>query len=68
VAGPDWQGATPAGIKQVFRATTQFGLTIFRTQLFGPADMPNVVKIQGGYKVQSLSAFLGYSDPKERTS
>ncbi|HRZ09241.1 MAG TPA: DUF1254 domain-containing protein [Gemmatimonadales bacterium] len=59
VAGPDWQGEAPAGIKQVFHATTQFGLTIFRTQLFGPDDMPNVVKVQAGYKVQPLSAFLG---------
>ena len=63
VAGPDWQGETPAGIKQVFRSTTQFGLTAFRTQLFGPADMPNVVKIQAGYKAQPLSAFLGQPAP-----
>ncbi|HQR18430.1 MAG TPA: DUF1254 domain-containing protein, partial [Gemmatimonadales bacterium] len=63
VAGPDWQGETPAGIKQVFHATTQFGLTIFRTQLFGPDDMPNVVKVQAGYKVQPLSAFLGQPAP-----
>ncbi len=63
VAGPDWQGEAPAGIKQVFRATTQFGLTIFRTQLFGPDDMPNVVKVQAGYKVQPLSAFLGQPAP-----
>jgi hypothetical protein len=63
VAGPDWQGATPAGIKQVFRATTQFGLTIFRTQLLSPGDMPNVVKVQAGYKVQPMSAFLGQPAP-----
>ena len=30
----------------------------FRTQLFDPADMPNVEKVQAGYKVQPLSAFL----------
>jgi len=68
VAGPDWQGTTPAGIKQVFRATTQFGLTIFRTQLFGPDDMPNVVKVQAGYKVQPLSAFLGQPAPAPAAS
>jgi hypothetical protein len=30
----------------------------YRTQLFNPADMPNVVKIQAGYKVQPLSTYL----------
>lgn len=63
VAGPGWQGETPAGIKQAFHATTPFGLTIFRTQLLSPADMPNVVKVQQGYRVQPLSAFLGEPAP-----
>ena len=36
VAGPDWTGETPPGIRQVFRSSTQFSLAIFRTQLFGP--------------------------------
>jgi hypothetical protein len=58
VVGPDWKGQTPAGIKKVFQSTTSFGLTIFRTQLFNPDDMPNVVKVQAGYKVQPLSVFL----------
>jgi hypothetical protein len=58
VVGPDWKGETPAGIKKVFHATTQFGLSIFRTQLFNPKDMPNVVKIQSGFKAQPLSAYL----------
>jgi hypothetical protein len=58
VAGPDWNGDTPAGIKKVFHSETQFGLVGYRTQLFGPKDMPNVVKVQAGYKVQPLSAFL----------
>jgi hypothetical protein len=63
VAGPDWQGAAPAAVKQVFHATTPFGLTIFRTQLFDAADMPSVVKVQAGYKVQPLSAFLKQPAP-----
>lgn len=63
VAGPDWKGQTPAGIKQVFRSTTPFGLTIFRTQLFNPDDMPNVVKVQAGYKAQPLSAYLKQPPP-----
>jgi hypothetical protein len=58
VTGPDWQGETPKGIKKVFRSTTQFSLVAYRTQLFNPEDMPNVVKIQSGYKVQPLSSYL----------
>ena len=56
VVGPDWKGETPAGIKKVFPSTTPFGLTLFRTQLFNAADMPNVEKVQAGYKAQPLSA------------
>jgi hypothetical protein len=63
VAGPDWKGETPAGINKVFHSSTPFGLTIFRTQLFNPADMANVVKVQEGYKVQALSAFLNQPAP-----
>jgi hypothetical protein len=58
VAGPDWQGDTPKGIKKVFRSGTQFSVAGFRTQLFGPDDMPNVIKVQGGYHAQPLSTYL----------
>lgn len=57
VAGPDWKGETPAGVKQVFRSSTQFSLVVFRTQLLNPDDMPNVVKVQSEYRAQPLSAF-----------
>jgi hypothetical protein len=63
VVGPDWKGETPAGIKQVFRSTTQLSLAAYRTQLFNPADMPNVVKVQAGYKVQPLSVYLKQPAP-----
>ena len=63
VVGPDWKGETPPGIKKVFRSTTQFALTGYRTQLFDAADMPNVVKVQAGYKVQPLSAYLHQPAP-----
>jgi hypothetical protein len=58
VVGPDWKGATPPGIKKVFQSTTQFSAVAYRTQLFDSADMPNVEKVQAGYKVQPLSAYL----------
>jgi hypothetical protein len=63
VVGPDWKGETPAGIKKVFRSSTQFSLAAYRTQLFNPEDMPNVVKIQSGYKAQPLSAYLKQPAP-----
>jgi hypothetical protein len=63
VVGPDWKGETPAGIKKVFHSSTQFSAVAYRTQLFNPADMPNVVKIQSGYKVQPLSGFLKQPAP-----
>jgi hypothetical protein len=59
VAGPDWHGTAPAGIKKTFHSETQFSLIIYRTQLFDPADMANVEKVQAGYKVETLSAYLG---------
>jgi hypothetical protein len=63
VVGPDWKGETPAGIKKVFRSSTQFSAAAYRTQLFNPEDMPNVVKIQSGYKVRPLSSYLGKPAP-----
>ena len=63
VVGPNWQGATPAGIKKVFQSSTQFAFAAIRTQLFNPADMPNVVKVQAGYKAQPLSTYLKQPAP-----
>lgn len=63
VAGPDWNGETPRGITKVFHSRTQFPFALFRTQLFDPADLPNVVKIQTNYHVQPLSAFLKQPAP-----
>jgi hypothetical protein len=63
VVGPDWKGETPAQIKQVFYSSTPFTVIIFRTQLFDAGDMPNVVQIQAGYKVQPLSTYLKQAPP-----
>ncbi|MEZ5565006.1 MAG: DUF1254 domain-containing protein [Gammaproteobacteria bacterium] len=63
VVGPDWHGETPAGVGKVFHSTTPFMLVVFRTQLFNAKDMPNVEKIQAGYKIQTLSAFQGKPAP-----
>ncbi len=63
VVGPRWKGEAPAGIKKVFQSTTDFSLAVFRTQLFDAGDMDNVVKVQSGYRVEPLSAFLKLPSP-----
>ncbi len=63
VVGPDWEGETPAGIKGVLRPSTQFTIVLFRTQLFGADDMPNVIKVQDGYRIQPLSTYLKQPAP-----
>ena len=64
LAGPGWNGTTPKGIKKVFRCETELAIPTYRTQLFNPEDIDNVKKVQAGYKVQPLSAFLGQPAPK----
>lgn len=63
LAGPDWKGEAPPGIKAVIRSETQFAFVFYRTQLFNPADIDNVKKIQAQYKVQPLSTYLGRPTP-----
>jgi hypothetical protein len=63
LAGPNWKGETPPGIKEVIRSETDFVFVLYRTQLYKPDDIDNVKKVQAGYKVQSLSAFLGEPAP-----
>jgi hypothetical protein len=63
IAGPNWNGATPAGIKAVLRAQTQFAYLLIRTQLFDASDLVNVRKIQAGYRAEPLSAFLHQPAP-----
>lgn len=64
IAGPDWKGETPKGVKKVIRSETELVLAAYRTQLFNPGDLDNVKKVQAGYKVQTLSAFLELPAPK----
>jgi hypothetical protein len=63
IAGPDWIGATPDGIDKAHRSETKIGYAIYRTQLFGPEDIEEVKRIQSGYRVQTLSEFLGTPPP-----
>jgi hypothetical protein len=64
IAGPNWQGEKPEGITRVIRCETEIASAQFRTQLFDPADLGNVIKIQEQYIVKPLSAFLNQPAPK----
>ena len=53
IVGPRWTGEKPAGIGKVFRGETDFSIAAIRTQLFDPADIENVKKIQAGTPIPS---------------
>src|SRR5664279_1486897 len=63
IAGPGWKGETPKGVTAVMQSETQFAYILFRTQLFNPADLSNVKKIQAGYHAQTLSQYLKQPSP-----
>jgi hypothetical protein len=63
IAGPGWKGSKPRGITKVIRSETDIVIATIRTQLFGPGDMENVKKVQAGYKIQPLSAYLKKKAP-----
>ena len=63
ITGPAWKGDKPEGIAKVFRSETDFSFAIIRTQLFHPADLDNVKKIQAGYRAMPLSQFQNKPAP-----
>jgi hypothetical protein len=63
LVGPNWQGDKPEGINEVIKSDTDLALVLYRTQLFGPSDIDQVKKIQAGYQVTPLSAFLNQPPP-----
>jgi len=64
IAGPNWKGEKPEGITRVIRCETEIASAQFRTQLFDPADLENVKRIQEQYIVKTLSAFINQPAPK----
>ena len=63
IAGPNWKGQTPPDVKKLLRSETELVMVVHRTQLFDPSDLDAVKKVQAGYQVQPLSAFLGTAAP-----
>lgn len=68
IAGPTWNGEAPDGISKVVLCETEFAYALYRTQLFGPDDLANVKRVQSGYRVQPLSAFIGQEPPAAAAS
>jgi hypothetical protein len=52
------EGRNSESMKAVFQSETELAYILFRTQLFNPADLDNVKKIQAGYHAQTLSQDL----------
>eukprot|EP00438_Fugacium_kawagutii_P019850 Skav227945 [mRNA] locus=scaffold146:553993:555339:+ [translate_table: standard] len=73
ITGPGWSGGgysgegNPAKVDKVIACETPFALAMVRTQLKGPEDLEKVKAIQAGYKVSTLSAFLGKPGPEPKT-
>ena len=65
IAGPNWNGEKPDGIDTVTTTDAYIGFAVFRTQLFNPADLENVKRIQDQYTAQTLSSFLGKAPPEK---
>ncbi|MGE8097002.1 DUF1254 domain-containing protein [Pseudomonas fluorescens] len=63
IAGPNWQGQQPLKIDRLVRSETNIAYALYRTQLFDEKDLEKVKKIQHGYKVQTLSQYLGQPAP-----
>src|SRR5271165_169365 len=63
LGGPGWEGVNPPGINSVIQSDTDLVFALYRTQLYAPDDIDNVTKIQAGYQVQPLSAFLHQPAP-----
>lgn len=63
VTPPGWTGSVPPGIRKVFQSTTLLALGMFRTQLLGADDLPNVHAIQDKMRVRTLPEYLGQAKP-----
>jgi hypothetical protein len=68
LAGPDWTGDSPAGVRQVIRSETDLAFVVVRTQLFGADDLKRVEEIQQAYAIEPLSAYTGTPAPEPSPS
>jgi hypothetical protein len=64
LAGPDWRGPIPDGIKQVLHSETEIIGTLTRTAWTGPDDLQGLVAMQRQYRIRPLSEYLGEKPPE----
>ena len=64
ITGPNWKGRTPEGIDQLIPCETGVFFVVVRTQMMDASDLENVKRIQGEYKLEMLSSFLGKEAPE----
>jgi hypothetical protein len=57
IAGPKWQGTTPADIKQTYRSSTRYAWVLGQTQANGPSDFAAVNALQADYRLTPLGAW-----------
>ena len=67
VAGPGWSGDMPQGVSQSLPERDRLhARRSSAPSSSAPSDMPNVEKVQAGYTIQPLSAFLEPTCPGRR--
>lgn len=59
ISNSSWKGKVPEGIDQAITCETDLFFVIVRTQMMDASDLDNVKRIQGEYKLESLSEYLG---------
>jgi hypothetical protein len=57
IAGPNWKGTAPDGIKETFHSSTRYAWIAGQTQANGPDDFAAVNTLQAQYKLTPLSAW-----------
>ena len=63
VLPPGWKGELPKDVTKSFESPTPYVLVFGRTLVDGPADVPNVVKLQDQYVITPLS-YWGKKDAR----
>ena len=63
LAGPGWDGETPAGVDATLQFETDVVFVIGRTQLLGPDDVETLGRIMAVYDLRPLSAHTGQPAP-----
>lgn len=67
LAGPRWRGVVPRGLTLI-RSPYNLAWIAGRTLVYGPGDLPEVHRIQQGYKLVPLSAYervgMAWSPPR----